>query len=72
MRIVSEGVNPSTAQRVGMFRCIFCKTVIETTEKDLRLWREAGDPNDQKDGVWWEIQCPVCTKWIHHTWATSS
>lgn len=56
MKIISRGTPPDL--KPIRFECDHCRTVFEATRQ------EASFVPDQRDGNFWQIACPVCSRQV--------
>lgn len=52
MKIINRGVPPQ--ENLFRFTCSNCKSLLECKQGEMKHY------SDQRDGEWWNIDCPVC------------
>lgn len=57
MRVIKQGVNPATVQLRGT--CNNCRTEVEFSPIEAKF------SSDQRDGDFYTVECPTCSKSIH-------
>lgn len=70
MKIIKQGEKPPRFPWMGQYTCAYCDSTIELTEDDESLVYRWED--DQREGMFVTIRCPVCEKRSLHKIETST